>query len=101
MDASLEDADYVAVAQAPTICDTAVQIFKVRNGGSLAVRILCWKAQMCPMLEVNLHGVLIGSFIQRFYDSAAFVPKLILVQAMPEDAEVLEEWLTTRRGSRR
>ncbi len=99
MDASLEDADYVAVAQAPTIGDTAVQIFKVRNGRLIGRENFMLEGADVPDAEVNLRGVLIGSFIQRFYDSAAFVPKLILVQAMPEDAEVLEEWLTTRRGS--
>jgi excinuclease ABC subunit C len=99
IDASLEDADYVAVAQAPALGDTSVQVFNVRNGRLIGRENFMLEGAEVPDADVNLHGVLIGSFIQRFYDSAPFVPKLILVQAMPEDAEVLEEWLATRRGS--
>ena len=35
--------------------------------------------------------------MQQFYDNAPFVPPLILVQAMPRDRAVLEEWLADKR----
>ncbi|HET9199722.1 MAG TPA: excinuclease ABC subunit UvrC, partial [Dehalococcoidia bacterium] len=41
-----------------------------------------------------------GSFIKQFYDAAAYVPKAVLVPAQPGDADVIEEWLSERRGSR-
>ncbi|MCB9140257.1 MAG: excinuclease ABC subunit UvrC [Caldilineaceae bacterium] len=100
INASMEDADYVAVAQEPALGDTAVQVFKVRNGRLIGRENFMLEGADVPDADVNVQGVLIGSFIQRFYDSATFVPRLILVQAMPDDATVLEEWLTTRRGSR-
>jgi excinuclease ABC subunit C len=42
----------------------------------------------------------LASFLQQFYDSAAYVPPQILVQEEIDDAETLEEWLSDRRGSR-
>ncbi len=99
INASMEDADYVAVAQAPGVGDTAVQVFKVRHGRLIGRENFMLEGADVPDADVNLQGVLIGSFIQRFYDNATFIPKLILVQAMPEDAAILEEWLATRRGS--
>lgn len=44
-------------------------------------------------------GSLVGAFIQQFYDNATFIPNLLLVQALPDDAAVLEEWLGTKRGA--
>jgi excinuclease ABC subunit C len=43
-------------------------------------------------------GTLAGIFIQQFYDNAPFIPPLILVQAMPADRAVLEEWLADKRS---
>ncbi|MFN8441531.1 MAG: excinuclease ABC subunit UvrC [Caldilineaceae bacterium] len=44
-------------------------------------------------LQTNV-GALIGEFMQQFYAEATFVPKQIMVQAMPPDIEVLSEWLS-------
>jgi excinuclease ABC subunit C len=43
-------------------------------------------------------GTLAGIFIQQFYDNAPFIPPLILVQAMPPERAVLEEWLGGKRS---
>lgn len=130
--AAMEDADYIAVAQDARTADAAVQVFTVRNGrligrenyilegatlvengadGSGATQ---GEGQEQSIDERQL-GMLIGEFIQQFYDNAVFIPKLILVQALPhnseltEDAlgeissdtsvEVLEAWLSEKRGS--
>src|SRR5690606_28565163 len=45
-------------------------------------------------------GATIGAFIQQFYDQVAFIPELILVQAMPEDWQVLEQWLSDKRHAK-
>ena len=45
-------------------------------------------------------AAVIGSFIKQFYDAAAYVPKAVLVPALPADRELIEEWLSGRRGSR-
>lgn len=123
--ASLEDMDYVAVAQDARTGDTAVQVFMVRhgrmvgrdsfmlegaevfqlqerNGGSdLSVPDLSApdEAETDPTYVGHLAAV-IGAFIQQFYDNATFVPPLILLQALPPDHAVLAEWLAGRRGGK-
>ncbi|MFZ1768430.1 MAG: excinuclease ABC subunit UvrC [Caldilinea sp.] len=42
----------------------------------------------------------IGAFVQQFYDNAAFVPPLILLQTLPSDHLVLAEWLANHRGGK-
>jgi excinuclease ABC subunit C len=42
----------------------------------------------------------IGAFVQQFYDNAAFVPPLILLQTLPDDHLVLAEWLAHHRGGK-
>lgn len=55
-------------------------------------------------LAIDPAGALIASFIQQFYDEAAFIPPLILVQAMPvgddSSAELLSQWLSEKRGGK-
>ena len=85
--ASLEDADYIAVAQDPRTADAAVQVFMVRNGRLIGRENFMLEGADVPETDVNLQGMLVGSFIQQFYEEAAFMPKLILVQAMPDDQE--------------
>ncbi|MCC9078148.1 excinuclease ABC subunit UvrC [Litorilinea aerophila] len=95
-----EDADYIALAQHERTGDTAVQVFMVRRGRLTARENFMLEGADVPQEGINQQGQLIGSFLQQFYDSAAFVPRLILVQAMPDDHAVLEEWLAGKRGSR-
>lgn len=111
--AAMEDVDYVALAQDERTADTAVQVFMVRHG-----RLVGRDSFLLEGAEVfNLQGnngegtevdpagtsrlgALIGAFLQQFYDNVAFIPSLILVQAMPPDHVVIEEWLTDHRGAK-
>lgn len=43
---------------------------------------------------------LVGAFIQQYYAKGHFIPKEILVTAMPEDAELLAEQLTVGKGQK-
>lgn len=96
----LEDVDYVGVAQDERTGDTAVQVLFVRRGRLTGRETFMLEGAEAPQADVNQLGVLIGAFIQRFYDSATFIPKLILVQAMPHEQHVLEHWLRDKRGSK-
>ncbi len=40
----------------------------------------------------------VAQFIKQFYDSASHVPRRVLVTAELEDAEVISQWLTSRRN---
>lgn len=128
--ASLEDLDYVAVAQDARTGDTAVQVFMVRhgrmvgrdsfmlegaevfqlqeqNGASDASEVEPTEsgATAPDATETDPAGIshltaVIGAFIQQFYDNATFVPPLILLQALPPEHAVLAEWLADHRGSK-
>ncbi len=96
----LEDADYVALAQDEKTGDTAVQVFMVRRGRLIGRESLLLEGTDAPQAHVNQQGSLISAFLPQFYDALAFVPAMILVQAMPDDWGVLEEWLSQKRGSK-
>ncbi len=97
---ALEDLDFVAVAQDPRTGDTAVQVFNVRRGRLIGRENFMMEGAEVPDGDESQQGLLVGVFIQQFYDNAAFLPGLILVQAMPPDRQVLEEWLAERRGAK-
>ncbi len=111
--ASQEDADYIALAQDARTADTSVQVFMVRHGRLVGRdNFLLEGADVLDLYAASENaaadggggaetwrlGRLTGIFIQQFYDNAPFVPKLILVQAMPSDRPVLEEWLADKRS---
>jgi len=96
----LEDADYVAIAQDEKTGDTAVQVFMVRRGRLIGRESVLLEGVETPQADVNQHGLLIGAFVQQFYDALAFVPGMVLVQAMPADWKILEEWLAQKRGAK-
>ena len=99
LNAGMEDADYVAVALDVRTNDAAIQVFKVRNGRLIGRENFMLEGADIPEVDVNPQGALIGSFIQQFYEESAFLPRLILVQAMPDTWVVLEEWLADKRGA--
>jgi excinuclease ABC subunit C len=43
---------------------------------------------------------ILSSFIGQFYSGAAHLPPLILLEETPDDEEVLEGWLSSRRGTK-
>ena len=45
-------------------------------------------------------GEIMAGFLNQFYSSAPYVPPFILLQHMPDDFFVIEEWLSGKRGSR-
>lgn len=96
----LEDADYIAIAQDEKTGDTAVQVFMVRRGRLIGRESVLLEGVETPQADVNQHGLLIGAFVQQFYDALAFVPGMVLVQAMPADWKILEEWLAQKRGAK-
>lgn len=113
---AMEDADYVALAQDPRSGDTAVQVFLVRHGrlvgreGFMLEGAELYSAQDgssggrdgdgAAATAGEQAGAIVGAFLQQFYDQAAYIPSLILVQAAPPARNVVEEWLAHRRGTK-
>ncbi len=96
------DVDCVAVARDPDTHNAVVQILFVRQG-RLIGRDHFWLAG--KELETKSgaetrRGHLIGAFLQQYYAEATFVPPTVLVQAMPDEQGLLEDYLSYRRERR-
>ncbi len=88
-----EDKDIVAMANDDT--DAVVQVFFVRGGKIIGrdhfhVRVGA---------EEDKTSVL-TTFVKQFYSGTPFIPKEIMIQEPVEEQEILEEWLTKKRGKK-
>ncbi|MFD4530329.1 excinuclease ABC subunit UvrC [Streptomyces sp. NPDC058470] len=92
--ADATDADLVAVAEDEL--EAAVQIFHVRGG-----RVRGQRGWVTDKVEAVTTGDLVEHAIQQLYgeETGDSVPKEVLVPALPDPAEPVQEWLTERRGS--
>lgn len=43
---------------------------------------------------------IMGNFIKQFYAGTPYLPKTIMLQTEIEDASLIEQWLSSRKGSR-
>jgi excinuclease ABC subunit C len=75
--------------------EAAFQVFFVRRG-----RVMGRKGWVVDRVEDLDRGQLVSSFLREVYMERDEVPPRILVPAMPPDADVLEAWLSGRRGAR-
>ncbi len=87
------DADVVAVAEDEL--DAAVQVFFVRGG-----RIAGRKGYAAEVTTDQGPADRLALFVQSLYGERDEVPAEVLVPFEPADREVLETWLTERRGDR-
>ncbi|MGW3667223.1 excinuclease ABC subunit UvrC [Streptomyces sp. NPDC005141] len=92
--ADATDADLIAVAEDEL--EAAVQIFHVRGG-----RVRGQRGWVTDKVEAVTTGDLVEHALQQLYgeETGDSVPKEVLVPALPEPVEPVQEWLTTRRGS--
>lgn len=100
-----EDKDVIGVALDNN--DAVVQVFFVRNGKLIGREHF----HMTHVSEMELDNVsqeiiakqkseIIQSFIKQFYAGTPFVPKELMLSEDIDDLEILEQWLTKKKGSR-
>ena len=75
--------------------EAAFQVFFVRRG-----RVMGRRGWVVDKVEDLSRAELLASFLRELYMEREDVPPRILVPEPPADADILEEWLTQRRGSR-
>ena len=92
-DSDGEDKDVIALANDEN--DAVVQVFFVR-GGKLIGREHFYMTHIAqtPRPQILL------DFVKQFYAGTPFIPRELMLQEEIEDIEVLEKWLSSRKGAR-
>lgn len=88
---SLEDQDVIAFAKDET--DACAQVFFIRGGKLIGREHFIFEG----MGDADI-SELLASFIKQFYNAAESVPHEILIQDEIEEADLLQDWLTEKRG---
>ena len=88
-----EDKDIIALAIDGN--ETVVQVFFLRNG-KLIGREHFYMTQIEELTADNI----LTSFVKQFYAGTPFIPREIMLQEPIADMELVERWLTNRKGTK-
>ncbi|MCI5953013.1 MAG: excinuclease ABC subunit UvrC [Lachnospiraceae bacterium] len=88
-----EDKDIIALYQDET--EAVVQVFFVRDGKLIGRE----HYYMTHVSEGNKPAIL-QDFVKQFYAGTPFIPRELMLQYEIEDGELIEKWLSQRKGSR-
>ncbi|MCH5254305.1 MAG: excinuclease ABC subunit UvrC [Lachnospiraceae bacterium] len=92
-DSDGEDKDIIALAQDEH--DAVVQVFFVR-GGKLIGREHFYMTHVSGYDSAQI----LLDFVKQFYAGTPFLPRELMLQEEIGDIDILEKWLSTRKGSR-
>ncbi len=88
-----EDKDVVAMAIEEQ--DAVVQVFFIREG-----KLIGRDHFYLKVVPGDSREQVLSSFLKQFYAGTPFIPREIMLQSEIEDEEVIQEWLSKRRGQR-
>lgn len=92
-DMNQEDKDIVALARDEE--DAVVQVFFVRAGRMVGREHFYMKHS-----ESESSESILTSFVKQFYAGTPFIPRQIMMQEESSEKELIEQWLSAKRGSR-
>ena len=92
-DSSGEDRDVLAVASQEE--DAVVQVFFIRGG-----RLIGRDHFYLKITKGESASEILNSFILQYYAGTPFIPGELMLQDEVEDQELLETWLTSKRGQK-
>ncbi|MCI6630724.1 MAG: excinuclease ABC subunit UvrC [Lachnospiraceae bacterium] len=92
-DSDGEDKDVIALAKEDE--DAVVQVFFIR-GGRLIGREHFYMTHVSDESKAEI----LQSFVQQFYSGTPFIPRELMLQYEIKEGEVIEQWLTEKKGSR-
>ena len=92
-DVNLIDRDIVAFATAGN--EAVAQVFFVREG-----KMVGREHFYLTGVEQETRSEIMANFIKQFYSGTPYIPKELLLAEETEEKELLEHWLSTRRGKR-
>ncbi|MDO9122637.1 MAG: excinuclease ABC subunit UvrC, partial [Anaerolineaceae bacterium] len=85
------DSDVLALARADG--EACVQIFFIRNG-----KLMGREYFILEGTEEISDNEVVGEFIKQFYSEAATIPDRVLLPNEVEEAQIIQQWLNTKRG---
>jgi len=88
------DSDVIAMAR--TDGDACVQIFFIRSGKMIGREYF-----MLEGTEDSKDSEVMAQFVKQFYTDAANIPSEVLLPKEIEEAQIIKQWLNTKRGGRK
>ncbi len=88
-----EDRDILALAVREQ--EAVVQVFFIRGG-----RLIGRDHYYLQIGQTEQPGQILSDFIKQFYSGTPYIPAELMLQISVEDQEILQEWLSSRKGQK-
>ncbi|PID26869.1 MAG: excinuclease ABC subunit C [Candidatus Cloacimonadota bacterium] len=90
---STDSIDYIAISQEDN--DSCCVIFKVRNG-----RVIARNNYFLKGVYRKSEPVVLTEFVKLYYNRTTDYPDKIFISSIPDELEILEEWLSSLKGKK-
>ncbi len=92
-DSDFEDKDVIALAKGER--DAVVQVFFIRAG-----KLIGREHFYMTQVSGDVPGLILSDFVKQYYAGTPFIPKELILQVQMEDTEIIEQWLSARKGNK-